>query len=181
MAILNFTVFRLFATPPWKCIQKFPKVFQMIFGLSRTEMTEQIFIYLSLFKSYEIVNDKVNPEYVRKLLSRSNFDQSKRNLLCFINAMIWGSMPKLGTAPPMGIEMEKKITYLLITLHYFVVMVNTSSLTNFWISRTNSLAPPPVQKPNIEIIIAHEPLILEKWNLVHLMTLIMLITFNSLQ
>ncbi len=61
-----------------------------------------------------------------------------------------------------------------------VVMVINSDLTNFGVSRTNSIAPPPVQKFNIEMVITPEPLNLEKWNLVHLITLFMLITFNSL-
>ncbi len=47
-----------------------------------------------------------------------------------------------------------------------VVMVINSDLTNFGVSRTNSIAPPPVQKFNIEMVITPEPLILEKWNLV---------------
>ncbi len=62
-----------------------------------------------------------------------------------------------------------------------VEIAMNSDLTNFGVSRTNSIAPPPVQKFNIEMVITHEPLILEKWNLVHLITLIMLITCNSLQ
>ncbi len=41
-------------------------------------------------------------------------------------------------------------------------MVINSDLTNFGVSRTTSIAPPPVQKFNIQIIITHEPLILEK-------------------
>ncbi len=61
-----------------------------------------------------------------------------------------------------------------------VVMAITIDLTNFGVSRTNSIAPPPVQKFNIEMVITLEPLILEKWNLVHLIALFMLITFNSL-
>ncbi len=58
-----------------------------------------------------------------------------------------------------------------------------SYLTNFGINRNNSITPPPVQKFNIQmvILITHEPLYLEKWNLVHLITPIMLITCNSLQ
>ncbi len=61
-----------------------------------------------------------------------------------------------------------------------VVMAMNSDLTNFGVSRTNSIAPPLVQKFNIEMVITPEPLILEKCNLVHLITLFMLITFNSL-
>ncbi len=60
-------------------------------------------------------------------------------------------------------------------------MVINSDLTNVGVSRTTSIAPPPVQKFNIEMVITREPLSLEKWNLVHLITLIMLITCNSLQ
>ncbi len=41
--ILKSIVFCLFATPPSKVIKFFPKLAQMIFGLSRTEMTEWIF------------------------------------------------------------------------------------------------------------------------------------------
>ncbi len=69
---------------------------------------------------------------------------------------------------------------LLITLDDLLVMVITSKLTNFGVSRTNSIAPPPVQIFNIEIIITHKPLVLGEQNLVHLITLIMLITFNIL-
>ncbi len=43
-----------------------------------------------------------------------------------------------------------------------VVMVINSDLTNFGVSRTNSIAPPPVQKFNIEMVITPEPLNLEK-------------------
>ncbi len=46
------------------------------------------------------------------------------------------------------------------------ISMNTD-LTNFGGSRTNSIAPPPVQKLNIELVIAPEPLIVEEWNLVH--------------
>ncbi len=60
-------------------------------------------------------------------------------------------------------------------------MVINSDLTNFGVSKTTSIAPPPVQKFNIEMVITREPLSLEKWNLVHLITLIILITCNSLQ
>ncbi len=42
-----------------------------------------------------------------------------------------------------------------------VGMVINSDLTNFGVSRTNSIAPPPVQKFNIHMVITHEPLILE--------------------
>ncbi len=43
-----------------------------------------------------------------------------------------------------------------------VEIAMNSDLTNFGVSRTNSIAPPPVQKFNIEMVITHEPLILEK-------------------
>ncbi len=43
-----------------------------------------------------------------------------------------------------------------------VVMAITIDLTNFGVSRTNSIAPPPVQIFNTEIVITLEPLILEK-------------------
>ncbi len=46
-----------------------------------------------------------------------------------------------------------------------VMMVITSDLTNFGVSRTNSIAPPPVQKLNIEMVITPEPLVLEKMKL----------------
>ncbi len=42
-AIMNSTVFCLFATPPWKFIQFFPKLAQTIFWLSWTELAKQIF------------------------------------------------------------------------------------------------------------------------------------------
>ncbi len=40
-----------------------------------------------------------------------------------------------------------------------------SYLTNFGINRTNSIAPPPVQKFNIQMVITLEPLYLEKMKL----------------
>ncbi len=43
-----------------------------------------------------------------------------------------------------------------------VMMVITSDLINFGVSRPNSIAPPPVQKLNIEMVITPEPLVLEK-------------------
>ncbi len=43
-----------------------------------------------------------------------------------------------------------------------VVMTMNTDLTNFGGSRTNSIAPPPVQKLNIEMVIAPEPLIVEE-------------------
>ncbi len=52
-----------------------------------------------------------------------------------------------------------------------VEMAMNSDLTNFGVSKTTSIAPPPVQKFNIEMVITREPLSLEKWNLVHLITL----------
>ncbi len=61
-----------------------------------------------------------------------------------------------------------------------VEMAMNRDLTKFGISRTNSIAPPPIQKLNIEMVITPEPLVLEKLNLVHPITLFMLIIFNSL-
>ncbi len=61
-----------------------------------------------------------------------------------------------------------------------VEMVIKSDLTNFGVSKTNSIAPPPVQKFNIEVVITRKLLMVEKWNLVHLIRLFMLITFNTL-
>ncbi len=43
-----------------------------------------------------------------------------------------------------------------------VEMAMNTDLTNFGGSRTNSIAPPPVQKLNIEMVIAPEPLIVEE-------------------
>ncbi len=43
-----------------------------------------------------------------------------------------------------------------------VDMAVNSDLTNFGVSKNNSIAPPPVQKLNIEIIKTHESLVLEK-------------------
>jgi len=36
-----------------------------------------------------------------------------------------------------------------------VVMVMKSNCSNFWVSRTNSISPPPVQKFNIKMVITH--------------------------
>ncbi len=41
-------------------------------------------------------------------------------------------------------------------------MVINSDLTNFGVSKTTSIAPPPVQIFNIEMVITREPLSLEK-------------------
>ncbi len=43
-----------------------------------------------------------------------------------------------------------------------VEMTMNSDLTKFGVSRTNSIAPPLVQKLNIEMVITPEPLVLEK-------------------
>ncbi len=43
-----------------------------------------------------------------------------------------------------------------------VEMAMNSDLTNFGVSRTNSIAPPPVHIFNIEMVIIHKPLILGK-------------------
>ncbi len=62
-------------------------------------------------------------------------------------------------------------------------MAMNSDLTNCGVSRTNSIAPPEVQKFKIEMAITPEPLPLFNKKikyLVHLISLIMLITFNSL-
>ncbi len=48
------------------------------------------------------------------------------------------------------------------TFGTLVVMALNSDVTNVGVSRTNSIAPPPVQKFNIEMVITPEPLILEK-------------------
>ncbi len=61
-----------------------------------------------------------------------------------------------------------------------VVMAMNSYRTNFGVSKTNSIVPPAVKKFYIKTVITPEPLILEKLNLVHLITLFMLITFNTL-
>ncbi len=61
-----------------------------------------------------------------------------------------------------------------------VGMAMNSDVSNFWVFRTNSTAPPAVQKFNIEMLIPLEPLGLEKWNLVHLIALFTKITINTL-
>ncbi len=43
-----------------------------------------------------------------------------------------------------------------------VEMAMNSDLTNFGVSKTTSIAPPPVQKFNIKMVINREPLSLEK-------------------
>ncbi len=51
-------------------------------------MTEQNFLTTSEKKSYDVVNNKVDPKIGSQDLSRPNFDQLKRNLVRFINTMI---------------------------------------------------------------------------------------------
>ncbi len=65
-------------------------------------------------------------------VSRPNFDQSKLNLVCFINTIIWGPMPKLGTAPPMGREIPKMHNFaynfrLVCQKIMFLVSLDSSS------------------------------------------------------
>ncbi len=60
-----------------------------------------------------------------------------------------------------------------------VEMVINRDLTNFGVYKTNSIAPPPVQKFIIEEVITCKLLMVEKWNLVHLIRLFMLITVNN--
>ncbi len=94
-------------------------------------------------------------------------------IVCFIIIIIfvqWESMAALWT------EHGKMMKFGTL-----IVVAMNSDLTNFGVSKTTSIAPPPVQIFNIEMVITREPLSLEKWNLVHLITLIILITFNSLQ
>ncbi len=43
-----------------------------------------------------------------------------------------------------------------------VEMVINRDLTNFGVSKTNSIAPPPVQKFNIKVVITHKLLMVEK-------------------
>ncbi len=43
-----------------------------------------------------------------------------------------------------------------------VEMAMNSDLANFGVSKTTSIAPPPVQKFNIKMVINREPLSLEK-------------------
>ncbi len=67
---------------------------------------------------------------------------------------------KVGNSATYGYWDRKMSHILLITLDDLLVMVITCKLTNFGVSRTNSIAPPPVQIFNIEIIITHKPLVL---------------------
>ncbi len=67
---------------------------------------------------------------------------------------------KVGNSATYGYWDSKMSHILLITIVDLLVIVITSKLTNFGVSRTNSIAPPPVQIFNIEIIITHKPLIL---------------------
>ncbi len=66
-AILKSTVFCLFATPPSKLIKFFPKLAQVIFGLSRTEMTEQIFLFIFVQKLWCCELNEVDPKLVQRL------------------------------------------------------------------------------------------------------------------
>jgi len=61
-----------------------------------------------------------------------------------------------------------------------VGMVKNSNWTYFGVCRINSIVPPPVQKCNFEMVITFEPFVLEKKDLVHLISLIIQITFNIL-
>ncbi len=75
-------------------------------------------------------------------------------IVCFIIIIIfgpWGSMAALWRE-------HRKI----MKFGTLVVMAMNSDLTNFGVSRTNSLAPPPVQKLNIEMVVTNESLVLEK-------------------
>ncbi len=109
-AILKSTVFSLIATPPWKLIQFFPKMAQMIFGPSRIEMTEQIF-FNYLCSKVDVMNLMRFTQYWFRDCISAKLYQSKRNLVCFINTKIWGPMPKLGIAPPMGCEIPKMLIF----------------------------------------------------------------------
>ncbi|MGH5209822.1 hypothetical protein ACRFHE_27270, partial [Klebsiella pneumoniae] len=51
----------------------FTKLTQMIFGPSRTEMTEQNFLTTSEKKSYDVVNNKVNPKLFQRLYLGQTF------------------------------------------------------------------------------------------------------------
>ncbi len=68
----------------------------------------------------------------------------------------------------------------IMKIDTLVEMAINRDLTNFGVSKTNSIAPPPVQKFNIEVVITRKLLMVEKLNLVHLICLFMLITFNNL-
>ncbi len=57
----------VFATPPSKSVPFLSKLTQMIFGPNRTEMTEQNFLTASEKKSYDVVNNKVDPKLVHRL------------------------------------------------------------------------------------------------------------------
>ncbi len=56
-----------FATPPSKSVQLLSKLTRMIFRPSHTEMTEQNFLTTSEKKSYDVVNNKVDPKLVHRL------------------------------------------------------------------------------------------------------------------
>ncbi len=79
--------------------------------------------------------NNVRPKIASEAVSQPNFDQLKRNLVHFINTMIRGSMPKVGTAPPIRIEIQKKCTYLLITFEQLspirTVIVSQGDVSDF--------------------------------------------------
>ncbi len=91
-AILKSTVFCLFLLllQNWS---NSPKLAQMIFGLSRTEWLNRIFWLLLKKKLWCCELNEGRPKLVQRLYLDTNFDQSKRNLVLFVNTMVWGSMP----------------------------------------------------------------------------------------
>ncbi len=149
----------LFATPPWKSVQFFPKLSQMIVGLSWTELAKLIFCIDFCSKVMMLWMPKVDSNWIggcnlgQTLINRNETWYAHQSPDLRVNT-------KVGNSATYGYWDRKMSHILLITLDDLLVMVITCKLTNFGVSRTNSIAPPPVQIFNIEIIITHKPLVL---------------------
>ncbi len=107
MAILTSTVFSLFATPPSNLIQFFPNLAHMIFGPSRIEMTEQNFLTYWWKKKLWCFEVTRSTQYCFRGCISAKLWSIDKNLVRFIDTMKSGYKPKLGTAPPMGVEITK--------------------------------------------------------------------------
>ncbi len=134
---------------------------QMIFGLSWTELAKHNFLTTSEKKVMMFWTTTSTQNWFGGCnLGQTLIIETKLGMLHQRHDLRVHA--KVGNSATYGYWDSKMSHILLITIDDLLVIVITSKLTNFGVSRTNSIAPPPVQIFNIEIIITHKPLILGK-------------------
>ncbi len=170
---VSFVIFQNSVCPPYW--SKWTTVFSLLLLENLSNSSQNCLRWSLDWAEQNLLNWFFVLIFVQKLWCCERQRRPKIGSEAVISAKLWSIETKLGMlhqSPDLRVNTkvgnsatygywDRKMSHiLLITLDDLLVMVITCKLTNFGVSRTNSIAPPPVQIFNIEIIITHKPLVL---------------------